>query len=89
MVEVGVHPVRLFPSANLAPLGRRWHCRVKPGGASQHVEVTRGTFHWATKHQFRRERRAAPSSTSEGSAEPLRARIKGANRGGSEGKADL
>ena len=40
-------------------------------------------------HQIRRGRRAARSSTSQGSAEPLRTTIKGANREVSEGKADL
>ena len=40
-------------------------------------------------HQIRRGRRAARSSTSERGAEPLCARIKGANREVSEGKADL
>ena len=38
-------------------------------------------------HQIRRGRRAARSSTSQESAEPLYARIKGANREVSEGKA--
>ena len=37
-------------------------------------------------HQIRRRRRAARSSTSQGSAETLCARIKGANRDFSEGK---
>ena len=40
-------------------------------------------------HQIRRGWRPARSSTSQGSAEPLCARIKGANRRISEGKADL
>ena len=40
-------------------------------------------------HQKRRGRRAARSSTSQGSAEPLCARIKGANREVSEGKTDV
>ena len=40
-------------------------------------------------HQIRRRRRAARSSTSQGSAEPLCARIKGANREVSEGQADV
>ena len=37
-------------------------------------------------HQIRRRRRAARSSTSQGRAEPLCARIKGVNREVSEGK---
>ena len=40
-------------------------------------------------HQIRREGRAARSSTNQGNAEILCARIKGANREVSEGKADL
>ena len=40
-------------------------------------------------HQIRRRRRAARSSTSQGRARPLCARIKGANREVSEGKADV
>ena len=40
-------------------------------------------------HQIQRRRRAAQSSTSLGSAEPLCAKIKGANREVSEGKYDL
>ena len=40
-------------------------------------------------HQIRRRRRAARSLTSQGRAEPLCARIKGANREVSEGKADV
>ena len=40
-------------------------------------------------HQIRRGRRAARSSTSQGRAEPLCARIKGVNREVSEGKADV
>ena len=40
-------------------------------------------------HQIRRRRKAAQSSTGQGRAEPLCARIKGANREVSEGKADV
>ena len=40
-------------------------------------------------HEIRRGRRAARSSTCQGSAEPLCARLKGANREVSEGKADI
>ena len=40
-------------------------------------------------HHIRRGQRAARSSMSQGSTEPLCARIKGANREGSEGNADL
>ena len=47
------------------------------------------TLYGVSAHQIRRERGAARLSTSQGSAEPLRARIIGANREVSEGKADL
>ena len=40
-------------------------------------------------HQIRRRRKAARSSTSQGRAEPLCARITGLNREVSEGKADV
>ena len=43
----------------------------------------------SNKHQIRRGRKAARSSTSLGSAEPLCARVKGANLGVSEGEAYL
>ena len=43
----------------------------------------------AGTHQTRRRWRAARSSTSQGRAEPLCARIKGMNREVSEGKTDV
>ena len=53
------------------------------------MQAYRGTLYRVRVHQIRRERRAEDhSSTSQGgSAEPLYARIKGANREVSEGKA--
>ena len=54
--------------------------RGKPGMEQHHAQAYRGTIYRASKHQIRRGRREAPSSTSQGSAEPLCARIKGANR---------
>ena len=57
-------------------------CRGKPGGAQQHARAYRGTLYRVSKHQIRRGRRVALSSMSQGSAELLCARIKGANRGG-------
>ena len=46
-------------------------------------------LNWMGTHQIRRRRRAARSSTSQGRAEPLCARLKGANWEVSEGKADV
>ena len=62
----------------------------KSGRAPQHAQEYHGTFYRVSKHQIRRGRREAPSSTSQGSAEPLctMMRIKGANRGVSGGRAD-
>ena len=83
-----------LPSSNLVPFWRWWrargreHCRGKPGREQQHVQAYRGTRYRASKHQIRRGQRAARSSTSQGSAEPWRTRIKSANREVSEGKAD-
>ena len=68
----------------LVPLGRRWHargwwrCRGEPGRAPQTVQAY--TLYRVSKHQIRRGRRAVRSLTSQGSAEPLCARIKSANR---------
>ena len=41
-------------------------CRVNPGRAQQHAQAYRGTLCRASKHQVRRGRRAARSSTSRG-----------------------
>ena len=46
-------------------------------------------FYRVGTHQIRRRRRAAQSSTSQGKAEPLCARITGLNREVSERKADV
>ena len=73
--------------------GRWWHargsgrCRRKSCRAQQHAQAYCRTLYRASKHQVRRGRRAAGPSTGQGSAEPLCARIKGANREVSEGKA--
>ena len=84
LVEDDVRRCAPLSSSNLVP-SERWrhargkeHCRGEPGIALYRVDA----------HQIRRGRRAARSSTSQGSAEPLCARIKGANREVSEGKAD-
>ena len=65
----------------------RENCRGKPSRAPQLAQAYRGTLDRVSKHQFRRGRRAARSSASQGGVEPLYARIKGVNRGVSEGKA--
>ena len=59
----------------------RWPCRGKFGKEPQHAQAYRGTFYRVSKHWIRRGRRAARSSTTQRSAEPLCSRIKGANRG--------
>ena len=46
-------------------------------------------FYRVGTHQIRRRRRASRSSTSQGRAEPLCARVKGENREVSEGKAAM
>ena len=62
-----------------------WHARGRENcrGESGCVLYRVGTYH------IRRGRRAARSSTSQGSAEPVCARIEGANREVSDGKADF
>ena len=80
----------VFPGARLfrAPI---W-CSSGGGGTreagSTVVESLVALYRVGTR-QVRRRRRAARSSTSQGSAQPLCARIKGANREVSEGKADV
>ena len=76
--------VRLF-RANLVPFGR---CGGTQEARSTVAETLVALYRVGT-HQIRRRQRAARRSTSQGSAEPLCARIKGANREVSEGKADL
>ena len=86
-----------LPSSNLVPFGRWWHAtsrgqrqrRGKSGRAQQHTQAYRRTLYRVSKHQIRRGRRTTRLSTSQGSAEPLCARIKGANRKIYVGKADL
>ena len=57
--------------------------------APQHAEAYRGTHYRVSEHQIQRGQRAAQSSTRQGNAEPLCARIGGAKRRVSERKADL
>ena len=80
----------VFPGARLfrAPI---W-CPSEGGGAREagtNVAESLVALYRVGMHQIRRGQRAARSSTSQGSAEPLCARIKGANREVSEGKADI
>ena len=86
---IGVHPVCFFRAPLWCPSG---------GGGTREaggdiVGSLRGRSsalqYWVSTPQIRRGRRAAQSSTSQGSAEPLCARIKGVNREVSEGKTHL
>ena len=77
---------RLFRAPIWCPSGGV-HGGTREAGSS--VAETLVAHYRVGTHQIRRRRRAARSSTSQGSAEPLCARIKGANREVSEGKADL
>ena len=65
-----------LPSSNLVPFGRWWHARGMGHCRGKSGSAVSGGY-------------APDSATSQGSAEPLCARIKGANREVSEGKADL
>ena len=81
MVFPGAHPFR-------API---W-CSSGGGGtqeAGSTVADSLVAFYRVGTHQIQRGRRTARSSTSQGSAETLRVRVKGANREVFEGKADL
>ena len=77
-----------LPSSNLGPCGRCGGMRE----AGSTVAESLVALHRVGTHQIRRRwraARAARSSTSRGSAEPLCGRIKGANREASAGKADV
>ena len=80
----------VFPGAHLfrAPI---W-C-LREGGGTREAGSTAAespvVLYQVGTHQIRRRRRAARSSTSQGRAEPLCARITGLNREVSEGKADV
>ena len=66
---------------------------LREGGGTREAESTvaesLAVLYLVDAHQIRRRRRADRSSTSQGRAELLCARIKGANREVSEGKADV
>ena len=75
-----------LPSSNLVPL-ERVAARERQGAP---VVKSLVVLHRVGTHQVRQRRwREARSSTSQGRAEPLCARIKGANRQVSEVKADI
>ena len=104
-LEDGVHQVRLFRAPIWCPSGgikalmmarerkERGYCRTVAESLMVWRSSTRKRIVACSiarvKHQLRRGRRAARLSTSQGSAEPLCARIKGADWGASEGKAYL
>ena len=81
----GVPRCSPLPSSNLVPFGR---CGVTREAGSTVAESLVALYRVGT-HQIRRRRRAARLSTSQGSTEPLCARIKGVNREVSEGKTDV
>ena len=80
LVEDGIHPVRLFPSAKSVPFGRRWHargrghCRGKPGTgtgrAPEDAQEYRAILYRLSEQQIRRGRREARSSTNERELNP-------------------
>ena len=72
-------------SSNLAPFGRCGGTREAGSTVAESLVV----LYRVGTHQIRRRRGEARSSTSQGRAEPLCARIKGANREVSEGKANV
>ena len=82
LVEDGAHQVRLFRVPTCRPSGNG--DTREEGGT-----VTESLVYQVSTHQIRRKWRAARSSMSQGSAEPLCARIKGVNRNVSEGKTGL
>ena len=66
---------------------------IREGGGTREAKSTVAeslvVLYRVGTHKIRRRRRAARSSTSQGGAEPRRAKIKGVNREVSEGKADV
>ena len=73
LVKYGVPGSAPFPSSNLVRFGR-W-CGTQEAGRT--VAESLVALYRVGTHQIRRGRRVARSSTSQGSAEPLCARIKG------------
>ena len=66
---------------------------LREGGGTREagstVAESLAVLYWVGTHQIQRRRRAARSLTSQGRAEPLCARIKGANREVSEREGDV
>ena len=82
MVSPGVRPFR-------APIdGLREGGGTREAGSTVVAESLVALYRMGT-HQIRHRWRAARSSTSQGRAEPLCARVKGVNREVSEEKADV
>ena len=85
LAEDGVPRCAPLPSSNLVPSGRFGGTREAGSTVAERLVA----LYRVGMHQIRQRRRTAPSSTSQGSAEPLCARIIGTNREVSEGKADV
>ena len=79
LAEDGVPGCAPLPSSNLVPFGVGGCGGTREAGSTVVAESLVALYRVCT-HQIRRRRRAARSSTSHGSAEPLCARIKGADR---------
>ena len=82
MAEDGVPRCAPYPGSNLVPFGRYGGTREAGSTVAESLVV----FYRVGTHQIRRRRRAALSSTSQGRAEPLCARIEGVNREVFKGK---
>ena len=85
LTEDGVPRCAPLPSSNLMPFGRCGGTREAGNTDAESLVV----LYRVGTHQIRRRRRAARSSASQGRAESLCTRIKGANREASKGKATM
>ena len=85
LAEDGVPRCAPLPSSNLVPFGRCGGTREAGSTIAESLIV----LYRVGTHQIRRRWRAAQSSTSQGRAEPLCARITGLNREVSEGKTHV
>ena len=84
LAEDGVLRCALLSGSNLVLFGRCDGTREPESTVAESLVA----FYRVGTHKIRRRRRAARLSTSQGRAEALCARTKGANREVSEGKAD-